>query len=90
MLLTGVRDFRASAAPGGLLPVAPESEHDVLESSHASASLAWVDGTREKHRHGGTHVTSVIGDGALTGGLAWGGSQQHRGFEAPTHCRRRQ
>ena len=40
---------------------------------HASASIAWVDGiSREKHRQGDrTWTVGVIGDGALTGGLAW-------------------
>ena len=74
-LLTGRQDFSALRCPGGLsgYPSRSESEHDVLESSHASASLAWVDGiSREKHRHGErTWTVGVIGDGALTGGLAW-------------------
>ena len=44
-----------------------------MESSHASSSIAWVDGiSREKHRRGNrTWTVGVIGDGALTGGLAW-------------------
>lgn len=74
-LLTGRQDFSSLRSPGGLsgYPSRAESEHDVLESSHASASLAWVDGiSREKHRRGErTWTVGVIGDGALTGGLAW-------------------
>ena len=74
-LLTGRHDFSSLRSPGGLsgYPSRAESEHDVVESSHASASLAWVDGiSREKHRRGErTWTVGVIGDGALTGGLAW-------------------
>ena len=74
-LLTGRHDFSSLRSPGGLsgYPSRAESEHDVVESSHASSSLAWVDGiSREKHRRGErTWTVGVIGDGALTGGLAW-------------------
>lgn len=74
-LLTGRQDFSSLRCPGGLsgYPSRAESEHDVVESSHASASIAWVDGiSREKHRRGDrTWTVGVIGDGALTGGLAW-------------------
>ena len=74
-LLTGRQDFSSLRCPGGLsgYPSRGESEHDVVESSHASASIAWVDGiSREKHRQGDrTWTVGVIGDGALTGGLAW-------------------
>ena len=74
-LLTGRQDFSSLRCPGGLsgYPSRRESEHDVVESSHASASIAWVDGiSREKHRQGDrTWTVGVIGDGALTGGLAW-------------------
>ena len=74
-LLTGRQDFSSLRRPGGLsgYPSRSESEHDVVESSHASASLAWVDGiSREKHRRGDrTWTVAVIGDGALTGGMAW-------------------
>ena len=74
-LLTGRQDFSSLRCPGGLsgYPSRSESEHDVVESSHASASIAWVDGiSREKHRQGNrTWTVGVIGDGALTGGLAW-------------------
>ena len=74
-LLTGRQDFSSLRCPGGLsgYPSRGESEHDVVESSHASSSIAWVDGiSREKHRQGDrTWTVAVIGDGALTGGLAW-------------------
>jgi 1-deoxy-D-xylulose-5-phosphate synthase len=61
---------------GGLsgYPSRAESEHDVLENSHASTSLSWADGIAKAHRVRGEHdrwVVAVIGDGALTGGVAW-------------------
>ena len=64
-LLTGRQDFSSLRSPGGLsgYPSRAESEHDVVESSHASSSLAWVDGiSREKHRRGErTWTVGVIG-----------------------------
>ena len=74
-LLTGRQDFSKLRQEGGLsgYPSREESIHDVLESSHASSSLSWVDGiSREKSRRGDPTCTiGVIGDGALTGGMAW-------------------
>lgn len=74
-LLTGRHDFTGLRAEGGLsgYPSRAESSHDVVESSHASSSLAWADGISwEKHRRGDRSWTvAVIGDGALTGGMAW-------------------
>ncbi|WP_209372497.1 1-deoxy-D-xylulose-5-phosphate synthase [Brevibacterium renqingii] len=55
-------------------PSRAESEHDVLENSHASASLSWADGIAKARQLTGEtdrHVVAVIGDGALTGGMAW-------------------
>ena len=55
-------------------PSRAESAHDVLENSHASTSLSWADGIAKAHRVRGEHdrwVVAVIGDGALTGGVAW-------------------
>ncbi|MBP6996180.1 MAG: 1-deoxy-D-xylulose-5-phosphate synthase [Phycicoccus sp.] len=75
-LLTGRRDFTALRQQGGLsgYPSRAESPHDVVENSHASGSLSWAHGIAtgrvvqgERHRH----VVAVIGDGALTGGMAW-------------------
>ena len=51
-----------------------ESEHDVIENSHASTALSWGDGiSRGFSLQGATdrHVVVVVGDGALTGGMAW-------------------
>ena len=75
-LLTGRQDFSGLRQQGGLsgYPSRAESEHDVVESSHASASLSWAHGIAEGRRvrgESGRHTVAVIGDGALTGGMAW-------------------
>lgn len=74
-LLTGRQDFSRLRSRGGLsgYPSRAESIHDVVESSHASSSLAWADGISfEKRRLGEDSWTvAIIGDGALTGGMAW-------------------
>lgn len=75
-LLTGRQDFGALRSRGGLAgyPQRSESEHDVVESSHASSSLSWADGiSRALTRTGrkDRHVIAVVGDGALTGGMTW-------------------
>ncbi|HEY3481462.1 MAG TPA: 1-deoxy-D-xylulose-5-phosphate synthase N-terminal domain-containing protein, partial [Streptomyces sp.] len=60
---------------GGLsgYPSRSESEHDVLESSHASAALSWADGIAKAYQltGAGRAVVAVVGDGALTGGMCW-------------------
>jgi 1-deoxy-D-xylulose-5-phosphate synthase len=61
---------------GGLsgYPSRAESDHDVVENSHASTSLSYADGIAKAHQLRGLtdrHVVAVIGDGALTGGMAW-------------------
>ena len=50
-----------------------ESEHDWVESSHASASLSYADGLAKAFQLRGQrrHVVAVVGDGALTGGMCW-------------------
>ncbi len=75
-LLTGRQDFSALKRRGGLsgYPSRAESEHDVVENSHASTSLSWADGIAKGRRlrdGRGRHTVAVIGDGALTGGMAW-------------------
>ncbi|MFF3686682.1 1-deoxy-D-xylulose-5-phosphate synthase [Streptomyces sp. NPDC002187] len=74
-LLTGRQDFSKLRGKGGLsgYPSREESEHDVIENSHASTVLGWADGLAKAHQVRGTsdHVVAVIGDGALTGGMAW-------------------
>ncbi len=76
-LLTGrMEGFARLRQQGGVsgYPSRAESEHDFVENSHASTSLSYADGLAkalslrgEKHRR----VVAVIGDGALTGGMAW-------------------
>lgn len=74
-LLTGRSDFSTLRQEGGLsgYPSREESPHDVVENSHASTSLSWADGiSREKVRRGDhSYTVGIIGDGALTGGMAW-------------------
>ncbi|NAZ82150.1 1-deoxy-D-xylulose-5-phosphate synthase, partial [Kineococcus sp. R8] len=75
-LLTGRQDFSRLRETGGLsgYPSRAESVHDVVENSHASTSLSWADGIAHAHEVRGEtdrRVVAVIGDGALTGGMAW-------------------
>ncbi|HZR55022.1 MAG TPA: 1-deoxy-D-xylulose-5-phosphate synthase [Streptosporangiaceae bacterium] len=61
---------------GGLAgyPSQAESEHDLVENSHASTSLSYADGLAKAYTLRGEQdrtVVAVIGDGALTGGMAW-------------------
>ena len=75
-LLTGRQDFSRLRQQGGLAgyPQRSESEHDVVESSHASSSLSWADGISRAFEMTGQndrHVIAVVGDGALTGGMTW-------------------
>jgi 1-deoxy-D-xylulose-5-phosphate synthase len=76
-ILTGRADqFDALRRRGGIAgyPNRGESDHDVIENSHASTALSWGDGisrgfwlTGQKDRN----VVVVVGDGALTGGMSW-------------------
>ncbi|MFC0435327.1 1-deoxy-D-xylulose-5-phosphate synthase [Kutzneria buriramensis] len=76
-VLTGRRfAFDTLRAAGGLsgYPMRVESPHDHVENSHASTSLSYSDGLDKALRLRGEpdrRVVSVIGDGALTGGMAW-------------------
>ncbi|MFF4750372.1 1-deoxy-D-xylulose-5-phosphate synthase [Streptomyces sp. NPDC002514] len=74
-LLTGRHDFSKLKMKGGLsgYPSQAESEHDVIENSHASTVLGWADGIAKANQllRRDSHVAAVIGDGALTGGMAW-------------------
>jgi len=76
-LLTGrYGEFHTLRQSGGLsgYPSRAESEHDLVENSHASTSLSYADGLAKAYRLRGEHdrtVVAVIGDGALTGGMAW-------------------
>src|SRR5690606_31936391 len=75
-LVTGRADrFASLRQEGGLsgYPSQAESEHDIVENSHASTSLSYADGLAKAYAIRGEdrHVVAVIGDGALTGGMAW-------------------
>ncbi|MGW1975478.1 1-deoxy-D-xylulose-5-phosphate synthase [Streptomyces sp. NPDC001889] len=55
-------------------PSAAESEHDLVENSHASTALSYADGLARADAHRGVTdraTVAVIGDGAMTGGMAW-------------------
>ena len=87
-LLTGRRDgFGRLRSAGGLsgYPSRAESEHDLVENSHASTALSYADGLARAFALRGQPdraVVAVVGDGALTGGMCWealnniGGSPQ--------------
>ena len=76
-LLTGrYQQFGTLRQRGGLTgyPNQSESEHDVIENSHASTSLSYADGLAKAYQlrgEGHRSVVAIIGDGALTGGMAW-------------------
>jgi 1-deoxy-D-xylulose-5-phosphate synthase len=77
-LITGRREgFSRLRQAGGLsgYPSRAESEHDLVENSHASTALSYAYGlavARDADQNrADTHVVAVIGDGALTGGLAY-------------------
>lgn len=76
-LLTGRQDdFDHLRASGGLsgYPSRAESEHDWVESSHASAALSYADGLAKAFELTGSkdrRVVAIVGDGALTGGMCW-------------------
>lgn len=69
-------DFERLRQRGGIAgyPNRRESEHDVIENSHASTALSWGDGISRGFALTGQndrHVVVVVGDGALTGGMSW-------------------
>jgi 1-deoxy-D-xylulose-5-phosphate synthase len=76
-MLTGrAADFDGLRQRGGIAgyPNRSESEHDVIENSHASTALSWGDGISYGFAQTGQsdrHVVVVVGDGALTGGMSW-------------------
>ncbi|WP_205877558.1 1-deoxy-D-xylulose-5-phosphate synthase [Mycobacterium camsae] len=76
-MLTGrAHDFETLRKKGGLsgYPSRAESEHDWVESSHASAALSYADGLAKAFEltgHRNRRVVAVVGDGALTGGMCW-------------------
>ncbi|HTJ65921.1 MAG TPA: 1-deoxy-D-xylulose-5-phosphate synthase N-terminal domain-containing protein, partial [Actinospica sp.] len=87
-LLTGRQDFSTLRNAGGLsgYPCRAESEHDIVENSHASTALSYADGVAKAFRLQGLtdrRVVGVIGDGALTGGMAWEALNNIAGGDLP-------
>jgi 1-deoxy-D-xylulose-5-phosphate synthase len=77
-IVTGRREgFDHLRQEGGLsgYPSRAESPHDVIENSHASTALSYADGIAKAFEQAGSlgrrHVVAVVGDGSLTGGMAW-------------------
>ena len=72
---------------GGLsgYPSQAESEHDVIENSHASTALSYADGLAKAYALRGErrHVVAVVGDGALTGGMCWEALNNIAGSDRP-------
>lgn len=55
-------------------PSRTESVHDIVENSHASTALSWADGIARGFKLRGESdrtVVAIVGDGSLTGGMAW-------------------
>src|SRR5207253_4752393 len=87
-LVTGrAAAFPTLRQPGGLsgYPSRAESEHDLVENSHASTSLSYALGIAEARLRRGEHghVVAVIGDGALTGGMAYEALNQIAHLQPP-------
>ena len=88
-ILTGRRDELATIRQyGGLAPFCSiaESEHDIMGAGHASTSVGYAVGIREGMRHMGGDagkVVAVIGDGAMTGGVAFEAIHQAGGLGTP-------
>ncbi len=81
-LLTGRQaNFESLRQQGGIsgYPSTEESTHDWVENSHASTSLSYAHGLSTAFKKSGEEgnlkrrVVAVIGDGALTGGMAFEG-----------------
>ncbi|KQH78689.1 1-deoxy-D-xylulose-5-phosphate synthase [Mycobacterium gordonae] len=88
-MLTGrAHEFETLRKKGGLsgYPSRAESEHDWVESSHASAALSYADGLAKAFEltgHRNRHVVAVVGDGALTGGMCWEALNNIAGSQRP-------
>jgi 1-deoxy-D-xylulose-5-phosphate synthase len=88
-ILTGRRGQLSSIRQyGGLAPFCSiaESEHDIMGAGHASTSIGYAVGLKEAMRKGigeDGRVTAVIGDGALTGGVAYEAMHAAGGLQTP-------
>jgi 1-deoxy-D-xylulose-5-phosphate synthase len=88
-ILTGRRDRLPTIRQyDGLAPFCsiPESEHDIMGAGHASTSIGYAVGLKEAMRKGigaDGRVAAVIGDGALTGGVAYEALHAAGGLQTP-------
>src|SRR3954469_13745374 len=88
-VLTGRRDrLHTIRKYGGLAPFCArhESEHDIMGAGHASTAISYAVGLKEAMRHGHGEdgkVVAVVGDGALTGGVAFEALQNAGGHGTP-------
>src|SRR3982074_1465978 len=88
-VLTGRRDqLHTIRKYDGLAPFCAihESEHDVMGAGHASTAIGYAVGIKEAMRHGhgeDGHVVAVVGDGAMTGGVAFEAVHQAGGNGTP-------
>jgi 1-deoxy-D-xylulose-5-phosphate synthase len=87
-IVTGRQDgFDLLRQRGGLsgYPSRAESEHDIIENSHASTALSYADGLAKAYALRGEkrHVVAVVGDGALTGGMCWEALNNIAGAQNP-------
>ncbi|GAC1320675.1 MAG: 1-deoxy-D-xylulose-5-phosphate synthase [Thermoleophilaceae bacterium] len=88
-ILTGRRDqLHTIRKYGGLAPFCsiPESEHDIVGAGHASTSVSYALGIKQAMLSGAEpdgKVVAVIGDGALTGGVAFEALHNAGGMDMP-------
>ncbi|MGH2947956.1 MAG: 1-deoxy-D-xylulose-5-phosphate synthase [Solirubrobacteraceae bacterium] len=88
-VLTGRRDqLQTIRKYGGLAPFCAihESDHDVMGAGHASTAIGYAVGLKEAMRHGAGEdgrVVAVVGDGAMTGGVAFEAVHQAGGLGTP-------
>jgi 1-deoxy-D-xylulose-5-phosphate synthase len=88
-VLTGRRDALPTIRKyGGLAPFCAihESEHDIMGAGHASTAIGYAVGLKEAMRRGhgeDANVVAVVGDGAMTGGVAFEAVQQAGGSGTP-------
>src|SRR5947199_1206353 len=88
-VLTGRRDLLYTIRKyDGLAPFCArhESEHDIMGAGHASTAIGYAVGIKEAMLHGhgqDAHVVAVVGDGAMTGGVAFEAVHQAGGRGTP-------
>ncbi|MBV9423157.1 MAG: 1-deoxy-D-xylulose-5-phosphate synthase [Solirubrobacterales bacterium] len=88
-VLTGRRDQLDTIRKyGGLAPFCAihESEHDIMGAGHASTAIGYAVGIKEAMRRGhgeDGRVVAVVGDGAMTGGVAFEAVHQAGGLDTP-------